>query len=103
MIAAYQIDAHQWDNARALSDAKAHGMAFFQFPRQNYMKTFQPRAINSKDGSPKTVEGREPCGRDISSSRWRTRIARASRRRTDSEDMEYAIGRVGEGVSCVVS
>jgi tyrosine-protein phosphatase SIW14 len=45
VIAAYQIDFHKWDNARALKDAKDHGMGYFQFPRQAYVKSFQPRSI----------------------------------------------------------
>ncbi len=55
VIAAYQIDFHHWDNSRALQDAKAHGMAFFQFPRQNFVKAFQPRVVSAKV-SPKTVD-----------------------------------------------
>ncbi len=42
VIAAYHIDHDGWDNARALQDAKAHKMGFFQFPRRNFIKNFQP-------------------------------------------------------------
>jgi tyrosine-protein phosphatase SIW14 len=42
VIAAYRIDHEHWDNARALKDAKAHKMGFFQFPRENYIKHFRP-------------------------------------------------------------
>jgi protein tyrosine phosphatase (PTP) superfamily phosphohydrolase (DUF442 family) len=42
VIAAYHITVHKWDNGRALKDAKAHGMGSFQFPRQNFIKTFRP-------------------------------------------------------------
>ena len=43
VIASYRIDRDGWDNARALSEAKARGMAFDQFPRMSYIRTFQPR------------------------------------------------------------
>ena len=43
VIAAYHISHDNWDNARALKDAKAHNMSFFQFPRQNYIQNFRPR------------------------------------------------------------
>ena len=44
VIAAYRVDHDRWDNARALSEARSRGMSFFQFPRQNYIRTFRPRA-----------------------------------------------------------
>lgn len=43
VIAAYRIDHDGWDNGRALSEAKARGMSFFQFPRQQYIRSFQAR------------------------------------------------------------
>jgi tyrosine-protein phosphatase SIW14 len=43
VIAAYHIEHDHWDNARALSDARAHKMSSLQFPRQNYIKTFRAR------------------------------------------------------------
>ena len=48
VIAAYQIDHHKWDNGRALNDAKAHSMSFFQFPRMNFIRNFQPRTVDAK-------------------------------------------------------
>ena len=51
VIAAYHINSHGWDNARALKDAKAHKMGSFQFPRENYIKTFRPRAVDVKTTS----------------------------------------------------
>ena len=48
VIAAYRIDHDKWDNRRALKDAKAHSMSFFQFPRQNYIKNFKPRLVEAK-------------------------------------------------------
>lgn len=43
VVAAYHIDHDKWDNARALQDAKAHHMSFFQFPRQSYIRSFKAR------------------------------------------------------------
>jgi len=47
VIAAYHIDHDNWDNARALKDAMAHGMSFFQLPRQRYIRNFRPRTANA--------------------------------------------------------
>ena len=43
VIAAYHIDHDKWDNARALADANAHHMSFFQFPRKSYIRNFRAR------------------------------------------------------------
>jgi tyrosine-protein phosphatase SIW14 len=51
VVAAYRIDHDNWDNARALKDAKAHGMRFFQVPREHYISEFHRRlatAISSR-------------------------------------------------------
>jgi protein-tyrosine phosphatase len=48
VIAAYHIDHDHWDNARALKDAKNHGMSRFQFPRMSYIKSFQPHVLDAK-------------------------------------------------------
>jgi len=45
VIAAYHIDHDKWENARALKDAMSHGMSFFQFPRQSYIRTFRSRTL----------------------------------------------------------
>jgi protein-tyrosine phosphatase len=52
VIAAYHIDHDKWANDRALKDAMAHHMSFFQFPRQNFIKSFQPRAIDATAAAP---------------------------------------------------
>src|SRR5712691_3079197 len=52
VIASYRIDHDRWDNARALKEAIAQGMSFFQFPRQKYIRTFQSRAIARAAASP---------------------------------------------------
>jgi len=49
VIASYRIDHDGWDNARALSEAKAQGMSFFQLPRQYYILAFQARKLEAKD------------------------------------------------------
>jgi protein-tyrosine phosphatase len=48
VIAAYHIDHDQWDNARALSDAKRHAMSPFQHPRMRFIKSFRPRPTDVK-------------------------------------------------------
>jgi tyrosine-protein phosphatase SIW14 len=48
VIASYRIDHDGWDNARALSEAKAQGMSFFQLPRQEYIRTFQAQKLEAK-------------------------------------------------------
>jgi len=51
VIAAYHIDHDKWDNARALKDAMAHEMSFFQFPRQNYIRNFQAHPADTRAAS----------------------------------------------------
>jgi tyrosine-protein phosphatase SIW14 len=46
VIAAYHVEHEKWDNRKALKDAMAHGMSYFQFPRQGYIRTFQARTVN---------------------------------------------------------
>jgi len=45
VIAAYRIDHDHWDNVRALKEAMSDGMSFFQWPRQNFIRYFQPPTI----------------------------------------------------------
>jgi protein-tyrosine phosphatase len=47
VIASYRIDHDGWDNAHALSEAKARGMSFFQFPRMSYISAFRPRTLEA--------------------------------------------------------
>ena len=47
VIAAYHIDHDKWDNAHALSDAKAHSMSSFQFPRQSFIREFRARVVEA--------------------------------------------------------
>jgi protein-tyrosine phosphatase len=47
VIAAYRINHDHWDNSRALKEAMPFGMSFFQLPRQNFIRKFQPLTIKS--------------------------------------------------------
>jgi tyrosine-protein phosphatase SIW14 len=48
VIAAYRIHHDHWDNSRALREAISCGMSFFQLPRQNYIRKFQPITIEER-------------------------------------------------------
>ena len=48
VMAAYRIEHDQWDNNRALSEAKTLGMGSFQFPRQNYVRAYQAHKIQAR-------------------------------------------------------
>ena len=48
VIASYRIAHDQWDNARALKEAKACGMGYFQAPRQSYIRAFARRTNDAK-------------------------------------------------------
>ena len=61
VIAAYQIDHHKWDNARALEDANAHTMGFFQFPRRKYIRNFKARTVEAKGTSSVDTGGKKPA------------------------------------------
>jgi tyrosine-protein phosphatase SIW14 len=52
VIAAYHINHDKWENGRALKDAKAHGMSFFQLPRESYIRNFHPRAVEASTEKP---------------------------------------------------
>jgi protein tyrosine phosphatase (PTP) superfamily phosphohydrolase (DUF442 family) len=47
VIAAYHINHDKWTNDKALKDAMAHHMSFFQFPRQGFIRSFQARTIDA--------------------------------------------------------
>jgi protein tyrosine phosphatase (PTP) superfamily phosphohydrolase (DUF442 family) len=47
VIAAYRIDHDRWDSNRALKEALADGMSWFQFPRQKFVRNFQARAAEA--------------------------------------------------------
>jgi protein-tyrosine phosphatase len=49
VIAVYHIEHDHWNNARALKDAKAHGMSIFQIQRKDFVKNFRSQATASKN------------------------------------------------------
>jgi tyrosine-protein phosphatase SIW14 len=55
VIAAYRIDHDRWDSARALKEAKAQRMSIFQIPRQDYIRGFQARPIETATSSKKVT------------------------------------------------
>jgi protein tyrosine phosphatase (PTP) superfamily phosphohydrolase (DUF442 family) len=61
VIASYRIDHDGWDNARALKEAMARGMSHFQFPRQSYIRAFQPRLTDAKTLAAKSVPSATPA------------------------------------------
>jgi protein-tyrosine phosphatase len=50
VIAAYHIEHDHWNHAKALEDARAHGMSPFQMPRMQYIRAFKARP-NAVDGA----------------------------------------------------
>jgi len=62
VIAAYRIESAKWDNARALDEAKAHKMSFFQLPRQNYIRNFRSRTV--ADSSPADAASVVPAAKN---------------------------------------
>ena len=58
VIASYRIEHDGWDNTRALKEAMANGMSFFQIPRQSFIRSFQPRKMEAKSVETKTVEAK---------------------------------------------
>ncbi len=57
VIAAYRIDHDRWENHRALTEAKDMGMAFFQQPRKEFIRTFQARVIEAKGSAAPAAAG----------------------------------------------
>jgi protein tyrosine phosphatase (PTP) superfamily phosphohydrolase (DUF442 family) len=57
VIASYRIDHDGWDNARALKEAMSNGMSFFQIPRQNFIRCFQPRTLAKTAPKPEPSTG----------------------------------------------
>jgi tyrosine-protein phosphatase SIW14 len=60
VIASYRIEHDGWDNARALKEAMANGMSFFQLPRQSFIRNFQARTIEAKT-APAAEPGASPA------------------------------------------
>src|ERR1043165_5589154 len=72
VFAAYHIEHDKWDNQRALKDAMSHGMSFFQFPRQGFIKTFQARTLDAS-GSKASTAGAAGPGPAVKTKRKRLR------------------------------
>jgi len=51
VLGAYRVDHDHWDNTRALQEAKADGMGFFQLPRANFIRHFQARTVEAKNAN----------------------------------------------------
>ena len=51
VVAAYRIDHDHWKNDRALEEAKSDGMSFFQFPRMEFIRKFQPPTLQAKQAA----------------------------------------------------
>jgi len=43
-----------------LKDAMSHGMSFFQFPRQGFIKTFQARTLDASGSKASTAGAAGP-------------------------------------------
>lgn len=56
VIAAYRIEHDQWQNSRALSEAMSKGMSWLQFPRQNYIRDYQPQRVQARSLEAKASE-----------------------------------------------
>jgi tyrosine-protein phosphatase SIW14 len=53
VIAAYRIDHDGWENSRALKEALADGMSFFQIPRQHFIRDFRPHVMQAQTNGTK--------------------------------------------------
>ena len=63
VIAAYRVDHDHWDNSRALKEAMSFGMSMFQYPRQHFIRNFQPLLIKIDPKSSIAVRGKENSNR----------------------------------------
>jgi protein-tyrosine phosphatase len=54
VVAAYHIEHDHWDQARALQDARQHGMSPLQMPRMRYIRAFQARKRSADAAAPTT-------------------------------------------------
>jgi len=42
VIACYRVQHDNWDNQKALSEARNYGMSWYQFPLKSYVKSYEP-------------------------------------------------------------
>jgi len=51
VVAVYRISHDQWDNKKALSEAKSYGMSIFERAIQNYVKDYKPSVTLATAGA----------------------------------------------------
>lgn len=54
VVAVYRISHDNWDNKKALSEAKSNGMSFFERALQHYVMDYRPSTLDAS-AAPKTV------------------------------------------------
>jgi protein tyrosine/serine phosphatase len=52
VIACYRISHDQWDNKKALSEARSYGMSWFERAMQSYVRGFHPASATLEASSP---------------------------------------------------
>jgi protein tyrosine/serine phosphatase len=55
VVACYRISHDHWDNARALAEAKANGMAWIQKAMQHFVKSYRPTVEAANTAAAGTV------------------------------------------------
>lgn len=55
VVACYRISHDKWDNTKALSEAKADGMAWIQRAMQNFVRHYQPQVATASAATAATV------------------------------------------------
>jgi tyrosine-protein phosphatase SIW14 len=51
VVAVYRISHDQWDNKKALSEAKSYGMSFFERAIQSYVRNYRPSVTLATAGT----------------------------------------------------
>jgi protein tyrosine/serine phosphatase len=54
VVAVYRISHDQWDNKKALSEAKSYGMSFFERAIQSYVMNYRPSVTLATAGAEST-------------------------------------------------
>jgi len=54
VVAVYRISHDQWDNKKALSEAKSYGMSFFERAIQSYVMSYRPSVTLATAGAEST-------------------------------------------------
>jgi protein tyrosine phosphatase (PTP) superfamily phosphohydrolase (DUF442 family) len=50
VVACYRIEHDNWSRQEALSEARDHGMSWYQFPLQKYVMHYEPRSRGLRSG-----------------------------------------------------